>query len=210
MTAASSRSASFNTAVGSGCGCRIKPPATGSEHNRQFGRRRVRPSRRPGRGRRRTDSTSEEIAALLLAHKKTHPTGVCRRQRRGPAGRLPVRDENQRAGRAGRAPGPDRVLHGGAGVGAGRDSEWDRCRAFSHSPPVRCSIYRTATATFDTLRCHFRGGRAQPRDLLHATAGPVPLVGSGFSRLHGRGDGQTGCLGVGAATGTPTRMRSVG
>lgn len=63
---------------------------------------------------------------------------------------------------------------------------------------------------FDTLRCHFRGGRAEPRDLLHATAGPVPLVGSGFSRLHGRGDGQTGCLGVGAATGTPTRMRSVG
>ena len=59
-----------------------KPPATGSEHNRQFGRCRVRPSR-GRRGRRRTDSTSEESAALLLAHKKTHPTGFVRQPRRG-------------------------------------------------------------------------------------------------------------------------------
>ena len=63
-------------------------------------------------------------------------TGIFR-QRPGPACRLPVRDENQRAGRADRTPGPDRVRRRG-GVCAGRDSEWDRCRAFSHSPPVRC------------------------------------------------------------------------
>jgi hypothetical protein len=59
-----------------------KPPATGSEHNREFDRPRVSPSR-GNRGQRATDSTSWENATLLLPHKRIDPSRVY-----APAGRL--------------------------------------------------------------------------------------------------------------------------
>jgi hypothetical protein len=66
-------------------------------------------------------------------------------QRAVPACRLPVRNENQRAGSADVAPGPGRVRRRGE-VCAARDSEWDRCGAFSHTRHGLLSIYRSASA----------------------------------------------------------------
>jgi hypothetical protein len=88
------------------------------------------------------------------------------RQRAVPACRLPVRNENQRAGSADVAPGPGRVRRRGE-VCAARDSEWDRCGAFSHTRHGLLSIYRSASA-YSTTRIARRAMLVP-----HVTAGHV-------------------------------------